>query len=266
MPWIRQNSAMNAAATDHQGTDDGQSSPGGGFDFGRLGDKRLGGMAAAGETVVDCVRVLAKSGDNIVGEVLRDQGEFLQWNHYPEGDVYDRDSGSQYYYHAHPPDERPGEHGHFHLFMRPKGMPDDMQPALVSDYKAPEDPNDALSHLVAISMDNYGLPVALFTTNRWVTGEIWYTADDVIRMLDLYEIDLAHPGTWPVNCWLTAMLRLFRPQVADLLRRRDEVVAAWTPKDADTTVYEDRALEITSEIKVSIDDQVRAVTEALKAR
>ena len=62
------------------------------------------------------------------------------------------------------------------------------------------------------------------------------------------------------------MVRLFRPQIASLLRRRDEAVAAWTPKDSDTTVYEDRALEITSELKVSIDDQVRAVTEALKAK
>ena len=257
---------MNAAAMDHDRTDDAASPPDDRIDIGRLSREQLGRMAAAGETVVDCVRVLAKSGDNIVGEVLRDQGEFLQWNHFPEGDVYDRDSGSQYYYHAHPPDERPGEHGHFHLFLRPKGMPEDMRPALVPDFKAAEDPNDALSHLIAISMDNYGLPVALFTTNRWVTGEIWYGADDVIRMLDLFEIDLANPGTWPVNCWVTAMVQLFRPQIAMLVRRRDKAVADWVTSDPDVTVYEDRELELTSDIKISIDDQVRAVTEALKAK
>jgi len=257
---------MNAAVMSDDPKDNAASAPGDPIDLGKLDRTRLERMAAAGETVVDCIRVLAKSGDNIVGEVLRNQNEFLQWNHFPEGDVFDRDSGAQYYYHAHPPDERPEEHGHFHLFLRPKGMPEDMRPARVPDFKAPEDPDDALSHLVAISMDSYGLPVSLFTTNRWVTGEVWYSADDVIRMLDLFEIDLVNPGTWPVNRWITTMVRLFRPQIATLLRQRDQAVAAWSPKDGDITVYEDRDLELTSEIKISIDDQIRAVIEALKGK
>ncbi|MCP4328537.1 MAG: hypothetical protein GY791_08900 [Alphaproteobacteria bacterium] len=236
------------------------------LDFSHLGKAELERMAVAGEEVVDCIRVLAKSGDNIVGELLRHEGEFLQWDHYPPGDVYDRDSASQYYYHSHPPEERPGEHGHFHTFIRPKGMPDDIKPAMVPDFEAPEDANDALSHLIAISMNNYGLPISLFTTNRWVTGEIWYTASDVTRLLDCFEIDLVNPGTWPVNCWLTGMVQLFRPQIADLVRQRDAAVAAWTPKDPKKSVYEDRTLEITSKTAVSIDAQVHAVTAALKTK
>jgi hypothetical protein len=235
------------------------------FDFLALGRSELESMAAAGEIVVDCIRVLAKSGDNIVGELLRHQEEFVQWNHYPPGDVYDHESGSQYYYHAHPPDERAGEHGHFHLFMRPKGMPADMQPAPVPDFKQPENANDALSHLVAISMDNFGLPIALFTTNRWVTGEYWYAGEDVIRMLDDFEIDLVNPGTWPVNRWITAMVPLFRPQIARIVRERDAAIASWTPTDPDKPVYEDRALEITSEVRISIDDQIAAVKAAVEA-
>lgn len=223
-------------------------------------------MAAAGETVVDCMRVLAKSGDNVVGEVLRDQGEFLQWNHYPDGDVYDSETGSQYFYHAHPPEERGDEHGHFHTFLRPKGMPADIKPAPVEDFTAPDDPNDALSHIVAISMDRYGLPISLFTTNRWVTGETWYTAGDIIRMLDIFMIDLAHPASWPANRWVSGMVRLFRPQIVWLLRQRDEAVTGWSPKKTDTSVYEDRDLEITSELKISVDDQVRAVSAALRAK
>ena len=38
-----------------------------------------------------------------------------------------------------------------------------------------------------------------------------------------------------------------------MLRQRDEAVAAWSPKDGDITVYEDRELELTSEIKISIE-------------
>ena len=81
-------------------------------------------MRVAGETALEIKAVLAKTGDNVVGELLRDKGTFYEWNHYPDGDVYDKDSGSQFFYHAHPADLRVGEHGHFHTFMRPAGMPD----------------------------------------------------------------------------------------------------------------------------------------------
>ena len=123
-------------------------------------------MRDAGEMVRECDRILANAHDNIVGELLKGEETFYEWNHYPDGDVYDGNTHSQYYYHAHPAEERPGEHGHFHTFIRPKGMPADIRPALVDDYEAPEDPDDALSHIVAISMDRKGFPIKLFTTNR----------------------------------------------------------------------------------------------------
>ncbi|MEE8248057.1 MAG: hypothetical protein V3S87_12445, partial [Alphaproteobacteria bacterium] len=49
-------------------------------------------MAAMARDVMACHRVLAKTGDNIVGEALRDAGTFLEFDHYPPGDVYDRES------------------------------------------------------------------------------------------------------------------------------------------------------------------------------
>ena len=57
--------------------------------------------------------------------------------------------------------------------MRPQGMPEGVKPAPIPEYEAPEDPDDNLSHLAAISMDSAGLPIRLFATNRWVTGEVW---------------------------------------------------------------------------------------------
>ena len=100
-------------------------------------------MQEAGRTVVNCHRILGKTSDNIVGELLRDYNDFFEWDHYPEGDVYDFETHGQYYYHAHPKEERPGEHGHFHTFLRPDGMPPGIRPAPVEDFTMPENPDDA---------------------------------------------------------------------------------------------------------------------------
>ncbi len=73
-------------------------------------------------------------------------------------------------------------------------MPGGIGPAPVP--KAPPAPgdNDALSHIIAISMDKAGNATRLFTTNRWVTGETWYSAPDVIAMIDRFVIDVARPS------------------------------------------------------------------------
>lgn len=237
-----------------------------GFALQKVPKAQLKRMAEAGEDALTCHRVLSKTNDNIVGELLRDQGTFIEWNHYPPGDAYDRETHAQYYYHAHPPEARPlKEHGHFHTFLRPKGMPATIAPAPVPHFKAPEGANDALSHLIAISMDPMGFPLRLFTTNRWVTGEVWYSANDVIKMLDLFAIDQARPS-WPTNRWVTAMLRLFRPQIEQLIHQRDAAVAEWQASHPGVDVYEDRKLEITSILEISIDDQIKAVSKRLKAK
>lgn len=234
-------------------------------DFGGLPRERLEHMVAAGEEVVECHRALAKTDDNIVGELLRGTEGFYEWDHYPSGDVYDHESHAQFYYHAHPQELRGGEHGHFHTFMRPLGMPEGIRPVALPDYEEPKEPNDALSHLIAISMDKFGVPIRLFSTNRWVTGEVWYKAEDVAAMLDRYIIDHTQPS-WPVNRWVSAMMRFFHPQIVALLKARDESVAAWAAKHGDRNVYEDRELEITSVADISVDDQMRLATEALEAK
>jgi len=237
------------------------------FDLDGVPRDRLEVMAEAGAQILECYRVLQKSDANVVGEVLRGGGEFFEWDHYPDGDVYDWDSHSQYYYHAHPPENRANkwgaEHGHFHTFLRPKGMPKRIKPVALADYESPEGDNDALTHFVGISMNRAGFPIRLFSTNRWVTGEVWYAADDVKEMADLFNIDQALPS-WPVNIWVTALLRLFRPQIAALLTRRDETVAKWEASHPGINAYEDRDLEITSIIDISVEAQIKAVAKALK--
>ena len=218
----------------------------------------LSAMLDAGKDVLECYRVLKKTGDNIVGELLRDAGTFYQWQHYPKGDVYDRDNGSQFYYHAHPKTSRPGEHGHFHTFLRATGMPRGMEPVPYAGEAVWPLGADSLSHIVAISMDKKGIPTGLFTVNRWVTGEYWYDGADILRMLDRFEISHTRPS-WPVNRWLGAVLRMFRPQIEALIRARDGTVAAWQGEE---NVFEDRGLEVTSWCRISLAEQATAIEAA----
>ena len=233
------------------------------LDFSSVPRAALSAMADAANEVTLCERVLAKSGDNIVSDVLRGQGTFYEWTHYPKGDVYDFESHAQYYYHAHPKAERPGEHGHFHTFLRAAGMPKGAKPAILPGLIPSADPSEALTHLVAVSMDDHGRPIQLFTTNRWVTAEVWYSARDVITMLDHFVIDLARPS-WPVNRWITALVRLFRPQIELLLLDRDLVIAEWRRRHPKLDVFEDRRLEVTSKLDITIEEQIRQVHAALK--
>ncbi len=227
--------------------------------FSTLPRDQLEAMAAAGHEIVEIHRILAKTGDNVVGELLRDSGTFYEWDHFPKGDVYDNETHSQFYYHAHPfVDRFEREHGHFHTFIRPKGMPPGIKPADVPGAVMPEDANDALSHLIAISMDKKGFPFRLFAVNRWVTGEVWYEAKDVEVLLDYFKIDHARPS-WPVNRWITAMVRLFQPQIVELLRARDRAVGTWQREHKGEDVYEDRNLEVTSYLDISVEEQVRTL-------
>ena len=235
-------------------------------DFDEIPLAELESMAEAGAEVLEIYRILAKTGDNVVGELLRGHGTFYEWDHYPPGDVYDRETHGQYYFHAHPVDQRfPGEHGHIHTFLRAKGMPPGLTPAPVPDTKTTKKEGDALCHLVAVAMDNRGMAFRLFTVNRWVTGEVWYRAPDVVAMLEHFKIDQARPS-WPTNRWLSALVRLYRPQIRTLLAARDRTMAEWERRFPDRDIYEDRELEVTSFAEISVEDQVRRIERALIER
>jgi len=236
-------------------------------DLSRLSLTQLHAMHHAGLEILECYRVLKKSGLNIVGEVLRDslnKGEtFYEFNHYPDDDVYDRETHAQYYYHAHR--SVVGEHGHFHTFLRPKGMPSGIAP-LNFPATAPWPKGDeALSHLLAIAMDSYGYPTNLFTVNRWVTAEAWYPAEQVIRMLDNFVIDHAFPS-WPVNRWISSMFVLYRPQIEYLLRQRDATIWTWAAEHPGKEVFEDRMLDVTSHLSISVEETLGEIEQLIAAK
>ena len=77
-------------------------------------------MLEAGREVLEWKRILAKTGDNMVGDVLKHAGPFYILDHYPKGDVYDPESHAQWYYHAHDKERAPGRAWTFpHLHARP---------------------------------------------------------------------------------------------------------------------------------------------------
>lgn len=70
-------------------------------DLQRLSPEQRDAMRSAGRELRECQRVLEKAGLNVVGELLKGQGDFVELEHYPRDDVFDADTHGQYYYHAH---------------------------------------------------------------------------------------------------------------------------------------------------------------------
>lgn len=230
-----------------------------------LSREMMSRMADAAVKAVECIRDLHESGSNLVMEALRGSKEFTEWEHYPPNDVHDPRSHAHYYFHAHAPDgrDRP-DYAHFHTFMRSSGMPAGIRPAHVGNVGShtPVD-GEPMSHLVAISMTPSGVPERLFTTNRWVTAETWYRAADVIAMLDRFVVDVDQPSLL-LDQWLTAMFVLFRPQIERLLVERDRVIEQWRTLHPDVDVFEDRRLDITSSIDISLHQHIEWLDRQLE--
>ncbi len=61
------------------------------------------------------------------------------------------------------------------------------------------------------------------------------------------------------------MVRLFRPQIEELVRGRDRAVSDMQDEYPHANANEDPELEITSALAISVEDQITRVTKALKA-
>ena len=246
-------------------------------------------MAASGDALRTCEAALAGAASSVLAEALQGASSVYVWQHYPSSDICDPATHAQYFYHAHPPTERKGvgreidEHGHFHLFLRGRGMPPGVRPLVMPELAIPDNPaapktplmpsapqsaegeeTDPWCHLVAIAMSAASRPLRFFTTNRWVTGETWYPASDVAAMFDRFVLGDVPPSPL-LNRWVTAMFGLYKPQLAELVARRDAAVMEWRrrwrPK---VHVFEDRRLEITSMLDIDVERQIDAVASALR--
>ncbi len=172
------------------------------------------------------------------------------WEHYPENDAVSPNAGSRYFYHCHPVEERGAdEHGHFHLFMAKTAMPKPRSVAIAPIGRKARAQTPRVVHIAALSISPVGLPVALFTVNRWVTNEWLYPHNQIKAALDGFDLSGAGGDTL-VNKWLTAFVHLAKPIINDLLIKRDAVLAAggWDG--------ENRALEILSTAPIDVQSLV----------
>ncbi|RIK88141.1 MAG: hypothetical protein DCC69_02875 [Hyphomicrobiales bacterium] len=177
-----------------------------------------------------CESILARGGLTVLTEIFHGVSSVEAWEHFPPGDVYDPQSGAQWFYHCHPAAEGSAEHGHFHCFVRPGG------------------PDGPIHHLAAVGVDRDGRPLRLFTVNQWVVDDQRTDAEAAVALLSRFDVQMPRPS-YLVNRWLTALFVAWEPEIADLIRERDRVLAAHVPPKGIPTL-QDRALEVTSELRL----------------
>ena len=195
-------------------------------------------LQRAAQEALFCQTILAKSGDNVLLETLRGAAP-VTWAHYPPGDVFDPESGAQWYYHCHDASPHAAEHGHFHCFIRPQGK------------------TGPIHHLVGVGVDAYGRLVRLFTVNHWVVGDDWADAATTTPLLERFDVHMARPS-YLVNRWLTAVLSLYQAEIAQLIAQRDACLDQHQPPEGIAT-REDRSLEVTSELMVDLAARAKAL-------
>ncbi|MDT0634075.1 DUF6969 family protein [Spectribacter hydrogenooxidans] len=200
----------------------------------------------AAQTAIDRMIMLAQDGVSVVSAVMGDTAEPGEWTHYPPRDARDTATGYRFFYHCHR--DMPaawGEHGHFHLFVRAGA--------------ADADKREPLTHLVALSVDARGLPLRVFTTNRWVTDEIWRPAPDVLDALDGFRVAPTTSELLAVADWLAAMTVLFRPQIERVIKARDQRLTDLASRGPRPNLLDDRRLHVLTSEPVSLEDSVAAL-------
>lgn len=195
-----------------------------------------------------CYFELSQKNSNVVFELMQGAENPEHWQHFPKGDVKDKQNHTQYYYHAHPSkdEDRVPEHGHFHLFFQP-GVIENQAPLVISEkYQESNGQKDNLTHVLAIAMNEQGLPTALFTVNYWVTLGIWYPADAIINVLDRFVVNRPDSPFALTNQWISSMMVLFQDTIKELLYARDVVIKEQQQQFPDKNVFYDKSLEVTS--------------------
>jgi hypothetical protein len=186
----------------------------------------------------------------------------VEFDHYPADDVVDMFSGSQYFYHAHR--SAAAEHGHLHLFWHADALGRRSQRMTKRAAHARRSAW-APTHLAAIGLNERGLPVSLFTVNRWVTGGHWFDAHGTLALLARFALSADGPYA-DANRWLGAFVRLYRPLLAVLLQQRDARVARLTATRPWAAVAADRRIEVLSHVAIDWERDLDALEAELARR
>jgi hypothetical protein len=201
--------------------------------------------AAAVETFVEATIELASAGLPLMRRVVEDDADFRVWDHFPKDDAVDPTHGTRWFYHAHVPKPTwPHEHGHFHLFLERRHF---AARRAIAGPCEPDSDKPELVHVIALSIDQQGLPIRLFTTNRWATDEWLYPAGEILDRLPAFDLSAA-TGDPLVNHWLSAAVAAYGPEIYVALRDRDQAIAGRTSE-----FFESRDHEMLSRVEIDLD-------------
>lgn len=223
-----------------------------------IGDKANQDAARHARRIVHVYQVLARSGAHLLDPVLKGKPP-TQWAHYPDDDAIDERRRFQWYYHSHSPADRPGavEHGHFHLFARTDARRYPINPEREAAFLkklGSEDSPSKTRHLLAISLNPVGVPISVFTTNRWVTGDQLLTSEGSLRLLQSMTLDT---GNTLIDRLICSLIHLNRSELISLFRQRDRTLFARAKHGPGT--IDDESVEVLSEFSVDLD---RAISMA----
>lgn len=205
--------------------------------------------------LVDHYRRLALTRSHLLARILQDVPP-TQWEHYPCDDAISHDRRFQWYYHSHSPADRPEskEHGHFHLFARTEcagGHIASRSEQTFLDGLAAADSEATTRHLLCIGLSPLGVPISLFTVNRWVTGDLLLSSASSLGLLESMELNTGYPV---IDAVLMALTQLYRPDIRVLMRRRDAVLRARAAEGPRT--LDDIRVEVLSELSIDIDQRI----------
>ncbi|HVT62221.1 MAG TPA: hypothetical protein VHD33_01875 [Legionellaceae bacterium] len=193
-------------------------------------------------------KMIHSAENNLLRYTLEQTQRHISMKHYPKGDRIDHLTGGHYFYHCHRENYSTTEHGHFHCFLRQIGFPKHLIP--IPSMQTPK--THPMTHLVAISMNQLGQPIRLFTVNRWVSDDIWFGAKDQPQLLKQFKIHLPDDSPWfLIDQWIEGMVHLFAPQIHWLHQQREQIT-----KDYAMHHFEDKAIEEISSIPINLSQQI----------
>lgn len=234
----------------------------------RISAGNLAIMLPAAEKLIECYQELAQDARHLLQDFLHGERP-RQWAHYPEDDVIDRSSGYQYFYHSHAPEDRENsaEHGHFHLFARLDGEAHAIDAAAEQAFLqgiSAEAATGNTANLLCISLNARGVPTALFTVNRWVTGDQFLSGPATLALLRGFTLQTDEHKL--VNRWLKALVQLFWPQIETLMHQRDQTLLRLIAEGKAQPLFDNPMVEVLSECAIDIDQQIGLINAALEAQ
>ena len=111
-------------------------------------------------------------------------------------------------------------------------------------------------HLIAIALDSKGLPVRLFTTNQWVTGETMGSAESLRDALAHFKIESGN-SLDTLASWIQSLIILYRDEIEQLIEERDRrlnQLASQTKSMA--SVLNDQSIHVLSQRQIHLLDDL----------